>query len=368
MVGGPPYPSQPYAELSNVDSLEAAQDTPRPSKTKKPEEVQDVDNTSMKTASMSPEQGGVGEEIGEETSHKDEEDPSKKRKVSPQKPSSRKKMKATKTKFETVLTPDDFNFIIVALNDASLEIAEKQEAKQEAMYSQIEIELQGVQQALQSRHTVSTAPLSVGTPEEGDEPAQLHRITDSVEARLRKAQDEAEQAIQALTQVQGVLVEQRSAAEQEKSALQEKWNDEKAQLQQGKEQLLAEQLEVKEAVNRALHSVTVIEVQTEERIPQQVAQLEDVIQKLQQCIADLELRVVPETPQEVRDLREATAHSAVGRLKSLALECKQLSNQECPDLREPHGESRVTGIGVAAPRSKAARRYVTGTAEGLNTS
>jgi hypothetical protein len=71
-----------------------------------------------------------------------------------------------------------------------------------------------------------------------------------------------------LTQVQGVLVEQRSATEQEKSALQEKWNDEKAQLQQGKEQLLAEQLEVKEVVNRALHSVTVIEVQTKEIIPQ----------------------------------------------------------------------------------------------------
>jgi hypothetical protein len=34
---------------------------------------------------------------------------------------------------------------------------------------------------------------------------------------------------------------------------------------------------------------------------------------------------VPETPQEVRDLREATAHSAVGRLKTLALECKKLS-------------------------------------------
>jgi hypothetical protein len=36
---------------------------------------------------------------------------------------------------------------------------------------------------------------------------------------------------------------------------------------------------------------------------------------------------VPETPQDVRDQREATAHSAVDRLKSLALECKQLSNR-----------------------------------------
>jgi hypothetical protein len=36
---------------------------------------------------------------------------------------------------------------------------------------------------------------------------------------------------------------------------------------------------------------------------------------------------MPETPQEIRDQREATARSAVDRLKALALECKQLSNQ-----------------------------------------
>ena len=67
------------------------------------------------------------------------------------------------------------------------------------MYSQIDIELQGVQQELQSRHAVFIAPLSVGTPEEGDEPAQLHQIMDSVEARLWKAQDEVDQATHALT-------------------------------------------------------------------------------------------------------------------------------------------------------------------------
>jgi uncharacterized coiled-coil protein SlyX len=58
-----------------------------------------------------------------------------------------------------------------------------------------------------------------------------------------------------------------------------------------------------------------------------VAQLGEVIQQLQQCIADLELRTVPETPQEIRDLREATAHSAVGRLKTFASEYKQLSTR-----------------------------------------
>jgi hypothetical protein len=56
-----------------------------------------------------------------------------------------------------------------------------------------------------------------------------------------------------------------------------------------------------------------------------VAQLEEVIQQLQQRIVDLELHTVPETPQEVRDLREAISRSTVDKLKTLAFECKQLS-------------------------------------------
>jgi hypothetical protein len=85
---------------------------------------------------------------------------------------------------QTVLTYDDFNFIIASLNDASLEIVEKKEAKKEEMYNKIEVELQGVQQALQSSHTVSTVPLSLGTPEPRDEPTQIHRLIDIVEAHL----------------------------------------------------------------------------------------------------------------------------------------------------------------------------------------
>jgi hypothetical protein len=106
-----------------------------------------------------------------------------KRKGSPQKTSSQKKSKALVTKLQTTLTPDDFKFIVVALNDVAMEIIDKQETKQE-MYSRIEIELQGVQQKLQSKCVVSTVPLLVGTPEVGDDPTQLHQITDSVEARL----------------------------------------------------------------------------------------------------------------------------------------------------------------------------------------
>jgi hypothetical protein len=139
----------------------------------------------VKTASISPEQGGDGEELGDkevEQKKGDEVDPLKKRKGSPSKPSSRKKAKATMRKMQTVLTSDDFDFLIAALQDASMEIAEKQEAKQEEMYDRIETELRGVQQALQSSRAVSTMP---GEPDLGDEPAQLHRLADTVEAHLR---------------------------------------------------------------------------------------------------------------------------------------------------------------------------------------
>jgi chromosome segregation ATPase len=170
-------------------------------------------------------------------------------------------------------------------------------------------------------------PLPSGEPELGDEPAQLRRLADATEARLRRAQEETEQATQALKQVQEVLVEQCRLAEQEKVSLQTKFEEEKAQIQQEKEQLLAEQLEVKEAVNRALRSVTGLEPKAEDRVEHQVEQLVEAIQQLQQRIADLELRTVPDTPQDVRDQREATARSTVERIKALAMECKQLSDR-----------------------------------------
>jgi hypothetical protein len=56
--------------------------------------------------------------------------------------------------------------------------------------------------------------------------------------------------------VQGVLLEQCQVTEKERVALQEKLEEEKTQMQQEMEQLLAEQLKVKELVNKALHSVT----------------------------------------------------------------------------------------------------------------
>ena len=138
---------------------------------------------------------------GEATLPREEEDPSKKRKVTPPKPSSRKKTKATRTMFKTTLTQDEFDFLITALNDASLEITERQEAKQEEIFNRLMGEIQEVQQALQSSRVISTMPLMMGTTGTGDEPTQLHQIIKKVEAHLRRAQEDTMQATQALAQV-----------------------------------------------------------------------------------------------------------------------------------------------------------------------
>jgi hypothetical protein len=203
---------------------------------------------------------------------------------------------------------------------------QKHEAKKEEMYDRIKVELRGVQQALQSSHAVSTVPHPSEAPELGDEPTQLHRLADATEAHLRRAQEETEQATEALKQVKKVVIEKHRVAQQEKVSLQTKFEEEKAQIQQEKEKLLTEQLRVKEAVSRALHSVTGLEKKVEEPVEHQVAQLAEAIQQLQQRIIDLELRTVPNTPQDVRDQREATARSTVERIKALAMECKQLSD------------------------------------------
>jgi hypothetical protein len=88
------------------------------------------------------------------------------------------------TKMQTFLTSDDFEFLIAVLQDASLEIAEKQEEKQEELYDRIETDLPGVQQALHSSCVVYT---TLREPELVDEPSQLHLLVDTVEARLRQA-------------------------------------------------------------------------------------------------------------------------------------------------------------------------------------
>lgn len=97
-------------------------------------------------------------------------------------------------------------------------------------------------------------------------------------------------------------------------------------MKQEKEQFLVGQLKVKEVVNKALRSMTSLEPQAEDRIEHQVEQLAESIQQLQQIISYLELHAVPNTTQDVRDQREATAQSTVERIKYFSMECKKLSD------------------------------------------
>ena len=92
--------------------------------------VQDLSSALVKTASITPEKEGDGEELEEvEQKRRDKAELLKKRKGSPHKPSSQKKPKALVTKLQTTLTPVKFNFIVVALNDVVMERVEKQETK-----------------------------------------------------------------------------------------------------------------------------------------------------------------------------------------------------------------------------------------------
>jgi hypothetical protein len=77
------------------------------------------------------------------------------------------------------------------------------------MYDRIVVELKGVQQALYSNRTVSTAPLSSEGIELGDEPAQLRRLEDSKEFHLHCVQEEKEKATKALKKEKEEAIEQR---------------------------------------------------------------------------------------------------------------------------------------------------------------
>jgi hypothetical protein len=69
-----------------------------------------------------------------------------------------------------VLTVDDVDLIIAVVEDASEDILQRHEVKQEKLYERIEKELKDIQQAIHSSHTIPTAPSSAEIAELGDEP------------------------------------------------------------------------------------------------------------------------------------------------------------------------------------------------------
>jgi DNA-directed RNA polymerase subunit L len=74
----------------------------------------------------------------------------------------------------------------------------------------------------------------------GDELVQLRKIADIVEVHLRHAQEEKVQATQALKKAQEEIIEQCQSAQQEKNALQEKFEANRAKIQKEKEYFLVE--------------------------------------------------------------------------------------------------------------------------------
>jgi hypothetical protein len=102
-----------------------------------------------------------------------------KRKVSPKKPSARKKTCTNKPQLEATLTDDDISLVHRAMEDASKDMLQRYREKQEELYGRIERELKEVQQVVRLVHavpTVSSTPSSSQTAELGDEPVQLRRL------------------------------------------------------------------------------------------------------------------------------------------------------------------------------------------------
>jgi hypothetical protein len=70
----------------------------------------------------------------------------------------------------------------------------------------------------------------------GDESIQLRKIVDTVEVHLRHAQEGKSQTTEALKKDQEEIIEQCQAVQQEKNALQEKFEEDRAKIQKEKEQ------------------------------------------------------------------------------------------------------------------------------------
>jgi hypothetical protein len=99
-----------------------------------------------------------------------------------------------------------------------------------------------------SRDNIPTAPSSSKVVELGDEPAQLRRLADAIEARLQKVQEEKEKAIEALKQEKEEVLEKLRVAwycviayENEKDEFRAMLEEDKENIQREKDQLLAEQ-------------------------------------------------------------------------------------------------------------------------------
>jgi hypothetical protein len=96
-------------------------------------------------------------------------------------------------------------------------------------------------------------------------------------------------------------LEQHRVVKQERENLQVKFAQDREQIQNENEQLLTEQMGVKEAVTRELCFVPGLAHIEEDIVENQLENLAEDIQQLQERVVELELQAVPSTLQEVRD-------------------------------------------------------------------
>jgi hypothetical protein len=163
-------------------------------KKKKKEEFQNIEtdeeeNASEESRPRLPAVGGgdeVNQELGGEEGEIQEEgeatppkDPptetktSKKRKVSLQKPSARKKTRTSKPQLEAMLMEDDIGLVCGEMEDAYEDLLQRYGMNQEELYVRVEKELKEIQRAIQLSRAVPTAPSLSEIAELGDELAQI---------------------------------------------------------------------------------------------------------------------------------------------------------------------------------------------------
>jgi hypothetical protein len=104
---------------------------------------------------------------------------------------------------QTMLTSDDFSFLLTTMNEAIEEIIEKKESKSRRRYI-TGLKLGSKKCSMHSILAVQSllCTLPEGTTKVGEELVQLRKLADTVEVRLRLAQEEKEQAIHALQKEQ----------------------------------------------------------------------------------------------------------------------------------------------------------------------
>jgi chromosome segregation ATPase len=167
-------------------------------------------------------------------------------------------------------------------------------------------------------------PSSLEIVDLGDEPVQLHRLADAIEAWIQGVQEEKEQAIESLKKEKEDILEQLQFAwycvtvyENERDEFWAMLEGDKAHIQKEKDQLLAEHTAVKEVMRKSLRSMPGLAQDEDESIEVQVTKLAKAIQQIQTSVTKLELQVVPSTSQEMCDQREEATKRAVERIKIL---------------------------------------------------